>query len=119
MRNLSFGVTSSPARKEVIDRGEAPSSTSGLAEVRLCAFVAWQAKRTHEHAACSVRFEKKSFTYMVGGVVHHAEMMCRDPAEVLQEKLLDLEHNPAECMWWKHEVASNAPTRRALGLLPP
>ena len=75
--------------------------------MRLCAFVAWQAQRTHEHAVCSVRFEKKTFTYMVGGFVHHAEMMCRDPAEVLQEKLLDLEHNPAECMWWKHEIGSD------------
>jgi hypothetical protein len=34
-------------------------------------------------------------------------MMCRDPALVLQEKLLDLEHNPDDCMWWTHEIGSN------------
>ena len=39
--------------------------------------------------------------------MHHAEMMCRDPALVLQEKLLDLEHNPDDCMWWTHEIGSN------------
>ena len=34
-------------------------------------------------------------------------MQCRDPVLVLQEKLLDLEHNPADCMWWKHEICSD------------
>jgi hypothetical protein len=36
--------------------------------------------------------------------VHHAEMMCRDPALVLQEKLLDLEHNPDDCMYATRDV---------------
>jgi hypothetical protein len=57
--------------------------------------------------SCSVEWETKAFTYDVGGVQHQAVMQCRDPVLVLQEKLLDLEHNPADCMWWKHEICSD------------
>lgn len=39
--------------------------------------------------SCSVEWETKAFTYDAGGVQHQAVMQCRDPALVLQEKLLD------------------------------